>query len=220
MSTFNDVLRRMGGTVSPQLGGGGSTAAPYVPGPSASSFGQGPMTGAQTGIGAGSSAMSPMSGPMNPLMASLLGTGVEMFLPGVINAGANIYDRITGAGNEDGSRIAANEKMFADLQAQRNAVMDEAIRRAKATAGQAIGANMAMSGAAGLSSFNPVLAAQARQGEAQIARGVSGLELQKNQDQADYQSSRIAAINAQLSNLRGTEARRRNARSTIEKAVG
>ena len=44
MSVFNETLRRMGGTVSPQLGGGGSSAAPYVPGP------MGGITGAQTGI--------------------------------------------------------------------------------------------------------------------------------------------------------------------------
>tara|TARA_R100001510_G_scaffold30679_1_gene27365 strand:- start:14452 stop:15099 length:648 start_codon:yes stop_codon:yes gene_type:complete len=212
MSVFNETLRRMGGTVSPQLGGGGSSAAPYVPGP------MGGITGAQTGIGAGSSAMSPMNAAMSPMMAAVLGTGVEALLPYGIDFIANAYDGLTGQGTQDGRRLAEREKLFAGLQGQLDAANQEAIRRARATAGQAIGGQLAVSGAAGLSSFNPILAAQARQGEAQMAGRISNLERQGIQSRADYETGRAQAIDQALNSLTGSAVRRRNARQAYEAA--
>ena len=212
MSVFNETLRRMGGTVSPALGGGGASVAPYVPGP------MGGITGAQTGIGAGSSAMSPMNAAMSPLTAALLGTGVEALLPYGIDLLANAYDGLTGQGTQDGQRLAEREKLFAGLQGQLDAANQEAIRRARAVAGQAVGAQLAASGAAGLSSFNPILAAQARQGEAQMAGRISNLERQAIQSRADYETGRAQAIDQALNSLTGSAVRRRNARQAYEAA--
>lgn len=92
-------------------------SAPYVPGPAAGAVGN-PITGAQTGIGAGSSAMSPMNAAMSPMMAAVLGTGVEALLPYGIDFLANAYDGLSGQGKQDGRRLAEREKLFAGLQGQ------------------------------------------------------------------------------------------------------
>lgn len=192
-------------------------SAPYVPGPAAGAVGN-PITGAQTGIGAGSSAMSPMNAAMSPMMAAVLGTGVEALLPYGIDFLANAYDGLSGQGKQDGRRLAEREKLFAGLQGQLDAANQEAIRRARATAGQAIGGQLAVSGAAGLSSFNPILAAQARQGEAQMAGRISNLERQAIQSRADYETGRAQAIDQALNSLTGSAVRRRNARRAYEAA--
>jgi len=162
--------------------------------------------------------MSPMSGPMSPMMASLLGTGAEMLLPYGINLAVNAFDGITGAGKQQGQMLAEREKLFSGLQDELNEANQEAIRRMQATAGQAMGTQLAASGAAGLSSFNPVLAGQARQGEAQMAGRIAAMQRRGIQDRADYETSRAQSINAALNNLSGSAVRRRNAREAYRAA--
>ena len=155
---------------------------------------------------------------MSPLMASLLGTGAEIALPYAISAGANLWDYLTGAGSDVGAKLAEREKLFADLQSQMDEANQEAVRRMQATAGQAMGTQLTASGAAGLSSFNPVLAAQARQGEAQMAGRVAALDRRGIQDRADYETGRAQSIDAALNNLTGSSVRRANARRAYEQA--
>ena len=146
-------------------------------------------------------------GGMEPVTAALLSTGISAGLPYVMDFGSYLYDLARGEPEVD---LTLQQKEFADLNEELAGVNQEAIRRARATAGQALGANMAMSGAAGLSSFNPVLAAMARQGELQAGRTISGMERQGVQDRADFAASRAEAINRQLANLKGSSARRAN----------
>lgn len=69
-----------------------------------------------------------------------------------------------------------------------------------------------------MSSFNPILAAQARQGEAQMAGRISNLERQAIQSRADYETGRAQAIDQALNSLTGSAVRRRNARRAYEAA--
>lgn len=207
MSTFAPPTAAMGNLLTPAV----STAASAAP--------TGYSTiGSTLGMGAGAAAPALASAAMSPLGAALLGSAVEAGLPYLIEGGANLYDAMTGAGKQEGQRLAEREKMFAGLQKQLDDANQEAIRRARATAGQAIGGQLAMSGIGGLSSFNPVLAAQARQGEAQMAGRISALERQAIQSRADYETGRAQAIDQALNSLTGSAVRRRNARRAYEQA--
>jgi hypothetical protein len=167
----------------------------------------GQVPGGSTGFSGAAQQAAQGGGGMTPLMASLLSKGAEAGMPYLINAGANLYDSMRGVPD---IQLGEQEKVWSDLEQQMNEQNQEAIRRALGSAGMAVGGNMAMSGAAGLSSFNPVLAAMARQGELQAGRVVSGLERRGVQDRADYQTSRADAINKQLMAMRGTSTRRGN----------
>lgn len=148
-----------------------------------------------------------VGGSMSAAGAALFGKGVEATAPYIFDLGANLYDMARGVPDIE---LGEQQKVFSDLQGQLDKYNQEAIRRALGSAGQAVGGNLAMSGAAGLSSFNPVLAAMARQGELQAGRVVSGLERQGVQDRADFETSRAEAINRQLMAMRGTSTRKRN----------
>lgn len=220
MSRFQELLGQMGATASPALSSqrSASFAPPTMPTASVMS----PATtgystpGAMTGMGAGAASAMARGGGMPGLGAAVAGSLVEAGLPYLIEGGANLYDLITGAGTKEGERLADREKLFSGLQEQLDAANQEAIRRARAVAGQAIGGQLAMSGIGGLSSFNPVLAAQARQGEAQMAGRISALEQQAIQSRADYETGRAQAIDQALNSLTGSAVRRRNARRAYE----
>ena len=183
--------------------GAGNFSPPYVPGPSA-----------------GPTACMAAGGAMSPMTAALLGTGAQALMPLAVDLGYLGFDALTGAGKDAGTDLAEREKLFAGLQGQLDEANMEAIRRARASAGQAIGGQLAASGVGGLSSFNPILAAQARQGEAQMANYISSLEQKRIQDRADYETGRAAAIDQRLDSLTGSAIRRRNAREAYRKALG
>ena len=167
----------------------------------------GVVPGGSTGFSEAAKSSAQQGGGMNPLLASLFSKGAEAVVPYAINAGASLYDMMRGVPN---IQLGEQEQVWSDLETQMEEQNQEAIRRAMGASGQAVGGNLAMSGASGLSSFNPVLAAMARQGEVQSGRVVSGLERQGFQDRSDYQSSRADAINKQLAGMSGTSARRGN----------
>lgn len=183
-----------------------NVASPYVPG----AFTSGPAissSGAQLGAGGAASGMGGAASGMAGLGSALLSQGISAGIPYAIQGASWLYDQMRGVPNIE---LGEQEKVWADLEKQMEEQNQEAIRRAQGASGQAVGGNLAMSGAAGLSSFNPVLAAMARQGEIQSGRVVSGLERQGFQDRSDYQSSRAEAINRQLAGMTGSSARKAN----------
>jgi hypothetical protein len=143
-----------------------------------------------------------VGGSMEPMTAALLTSAVIAGVPYVVEGGANAWDWMTAPEAVDINLDETNQ-IWANLREQEEAANMEAIRRVRATAGQHVGMNLAMSGASGLSSMNPALAGMARQGELQAAGRISGLERQAVQDRAAYEGSRAEAINRQVAGLGG-----------------
>ena len=129
--------------------------------------------------------------------------------PYVMELGAGAWDFLSNR-NPINVDLDKTEAMWADLRGQEEAANLEAIRRARGTAGMALGREMAASGHAGLSGMNPALRGIARQGELQAGGLVARMERQRVQDRADYESSRAGALNQQIAGLGGRTYRKKS----------
>ena len=140
---------------------------------------------------------------MDPLTAALIGTGINVATPYAMQGINYGLDAAFGNANMGSIDMPETYKLQMSLEEEQDRINEEAIRRAQETGGRHFGAAAAMSGAAGLSSFNPIMAAMARQGEMQAGSLVSDLQRRSLTDRVDTMANKNEMINQQLANIEG-----------------
>ena len=120
---------------------------------------------------------------MDPLTMALVASAVSAGLPYVVQGakelyGATPFGSIT-SGEQEALRasVSREQARMMELQEEERKLREGQIATAKAAGGRATGAALAAGGGSGMLGFNPLMGAQARQGEMQTIAAIRGIQM-------------------------------------------